>query len=210
MITAASLRNLADLRSYHASPHVRNAHRTSRDAVAIVNISVVVGNPNPASRTLQIAAGLADRLSARICADQIETIDLAEFAQDMFSWPNVALSGALDRVASSDLLIVASPVYKGTYTGLLKAFFDRYPTDGLAGTTAIPVMSAGSPLHGLAAEVGLRPLLVELGASVPTRSLVFLMAQFDDLNAILDDWVSRNVVAHASLFGALPPASEPS
>jgi FMN reductase len=173
-----------------------------------MKISVVVGNPNPTSRTLHIATGLADRLAAQLRADQLDTFDLAQFASGMFTWPNDELTDVLERVSASDLVIVASPVYKGTFTGLLKAFFDRYDTDGLAGVTAIPVMSVGSPLHGLAAEVGLRPLLVELGASVPTRSLVFLMAQFSDLDSVLDDWVSRNVVVNKGLLGALPRDTE--
>jgi FMN reductase len=76
-------------------------------------------------------------------------------------------------------VVVASPTYKATYTGLLKAFLDRFPHQGLGGVTAVPLMLGGSPAHTLAIEHGLRPLLVELGASVPTGGLYVLDSEHD-------------------------------
>jgi len=73
------------------------------------------------------------------------------------------------RPGRSDLVVVASPTYKATYTGILKSFFDRYNSDALVGTVSIPVMTGAAPIHALAPEVHLRPLLVELGSSTPTR-----------------------------------------
>jgi FMN reductase len=46
------------------------------------------------------------------------------------------------RISGCDLLIVASPIYKATYTGVLKVLLDRIPMEGLAGRVAIPVMVA--------------------------------------------------------------------
>jgi FMN reductase len=89
----------------------------------------------------------------------------------MFNWDSAELALLNQKVAESDIVIVASPTYKAAYTGLLKAFLDRCDHNGLAGVTAIPVMTGGSPAHSLAPDMTLRPLLVELGASVPTRSL---------------------------------------
>jgi FMN reductase len=54
------------------------------------------------------------------------------------------------RVAASRLLVVASPTYKATCTGLLKAFLDRFPHQGLAGVTAVPLMLGASHAHALA------------------------------------------------------------
>lgn len=86
--------------------------------------------------------------------------------------------------------MIASPTYKASYTGLLKAFLDRYPTNGLAGLTAVPVFTIGGDAHALAVEFTLRPLLVELGASVPTRGLSFATPRFDDRETILDEWIA--------------------
>lgn len=145
-------------------------------------VAVVVGNPKPLSRTHEAALTLADRLGG---ADLV--VDLADVAGELFDPSSTRVAGLVEQVAASDLLVVASPTYKATYTGLLKSFLDRFPHDGLAGVTAVPLMLGAAPVHALAAEHGLRPLLVELGASVPTRGLFVLDAQHAD-PAPYDAW----------------------
>jgi FMN reductase len=54
-------------------------------------------------------------------------------------------------VLDGDVLVVASPTYKATYSGLLKAFLDRLATGSLAGKTAVPVLLGGAPNHQLEA-----------------------------------------------------------
>jgi FMN reductase len=171
--------------------------------VLSVNLSVVVGNPKPASRTLMIAEAVADRVVAATGSTKVISVDLVCYAAEMFEWPSDRLASVNDAVAQTDILVVASPTYKGTYTGLLKAFLDRYPNNGLAGVTAIPIMTAGSPLHGMAVEVGLRTLLVELGASVPTRGLCFLMSQMPDMDSVLNSWIADNIRPDGGTFGPL-------
>jgi FMN reductase len=158
-----------------------------------VKLSVLVGNPQPDSRTLKIADAVGEQVSRRAGAARVATIDLARHAEEIFQWPNDHMDELTRIVAESDVVVVATPTYKGTFTGLLKAFLDRYGTDGLAGVTAIPLMTAGSPLHGLAIEMGLRPLLVELGASVPTRGLMFLMSDMDRMDQVVESWAAANL-----------------
>jgi FMN reductase len=105
-------------------------------------------------------------------------------------------------VAASEVVIVASPTYKATYTGLLKVFLDRFPHQGLGGVTAIPLMLGASDAHALAVEHTLRPLLVELGATVPTRGLFVLDSQHTDA-APYDAWF-------AGAQELLPPSITPS
>lgn len=168
----------------------------------MLKISVLVGNPKPKSRTARIATTLAETL---LTPDtyQLSVIDLADYAGNLFDWPSAELAALNQEVAESDLLIVASPTYKATYTGLLKAFLDRYPNLGLQGVVAIPVMTGADLRHAMGPEVNLRPLLVELGAIVPTQGLYFVMDQMDKLDAVLADW-ARN--ARAALGAHLPVA----
>jgi FMN reductase len=49
-------------------------------------------------------------------------------------------------------------------------------------------MTGAAPIHALAPEVHLRPLLVELGASTPTRGIYVTEAQFDDLDGVIGAW----------------------
>ncbi len=156
-----------------------------------MGIAVVVGNPKSGSRTLHVASGVADALERPGVPTRRVTLDLADVASELFDPLSVTVSGLLDEVAVSDLVIVASPTYKATYTGLLKAFLDRYGNNALAATVAVPVMTGAAPIHALAPEVFLRPLLIELGASVPSRGLFVAEDTSEDLDGVIGDWALR-------------------
>lgn len=153
----------------------------------MLNISIVVGNPKPRSRTAVVARTVVEKL-IRPQRRTVSMVDLSEHASRLFEWPCDELSAIGGKVANSDLLVVASPTYKATYTGLLKAFLDRYPLLGLRGVVAIPVMTGADLSHSMSPEVCLRPLLVELGAIVPTHGLYFVTQHMDRLDEIVDGW----------------------
>lgn len=154
-----------------------------------MRIAVVVGNPKPSSRTRVIAERLAGLIDP---GADIRVIDLADYADRLFRWPDDELSELTAQVAEHDLLIVATPTFKATYSGLLKAFLDRYPHRGLQGCAAIGLMTIGSDAHQLACDWHLRPLLIELGAMVPTAALPFPMPRFDQLDRVLEEWIAQN------------------
>ena len=130
------------------------------------------------------------------------TIDVADVAGSLFRFPDAEIDALLDRVASADVLIVASPTYKATYTGLLKAFLDRYGANGLAGVTAVPLLTIGGPGHALAVEHGLRPLLVELRASTPTRGIAFPAGDTDRREEIVASWLEAEWPRLAPALGS--------
>ena len=137
-----------------------------------MRIAVVTGNPKPASRTHAVALAVAGALAPGGAAETPPlVVDLAEHASSLFDWSDPELTRLTAEVAAADVAVFASPTYKAAYTGMLKAFLDRYGSNGLAGTVAVPVMTGGWPGHLLAVEVHLRPVLVELGATVPARGL---------------------------------------
>jgi FMN reductase len=154
----------------------------------VASIVVLVGNPQAASRTRLVAEEIARRIAEGTDAAIAQTIDLADVAGRLFAFPDGEVDALLERVAAADVLVVASPTYKAAYTGLLKAFLDRYGSNGLAGVTAVPVLTIGAPLHALAVEHTLRPLLVELGASVPTRGIAFPAGEVDRRAEIVAAW----------------------
>ena len=159
-----------------------------------MKIVAVVGNPKPESRTLGVARAVTDLLAGGIPGEtEIAKIDLADHAESMFNWDSTALAALTAQVATSDVVVFASPTYKGAYTGLLKSFLDRYSNDGLRGVVAVAVMTGAAPVHALAVEVHLRPLLVELGATVPARGLYVLESQLDDLDPTLRAWSSTAI-----------------
>jgi len=151
-----------------------------------VKVSVVVGNPKPQSRTLKVATTLVEHLLEPGSYD-LTVIDLAEYESDILVWPSDRMAALNSDVAASELVIFASPTYKATYTGLLKAFLDRYPSNGLAGVIAIPVLTGGDQSHSMGPTYNLAPLLVELGAVVPGRGFYFIASQMDRVDELVAD-----------------------
>jgi FMN reductase len=167
-------------------------------------VAVVVGNPKPKSRTYDAALLVAEQVTG---TPPSLVIDLADVGAALLDWKDPGVAELVEQVRTADVVLVASPTYKATYTGLLKLFLDRFAGDALRGVVAIPLMLGGGPGHALAPELTLRPLLVEIGASVPVRGLYILDTSHDDLDAY-QAWLAdaRPQVA-ASLSGrsaALP------
>lgn len=81
-----------------------------------------------------------------------------------------AISDVVEAVAAARGLIVASPVSKASYTGLLKAFLDLLPQYALAGKTVLPLVTGGTPAHVLAVDYALRPVLAAMGAPTSARA----------------------------------------
>jgi FMN reductase len=160
----------------------------------VVRVAVVVGNPKAQSRTLGVAIAVADALAEGIAVrSERLVVDLAQEAAHLFDQSSERLSELGTQVANSDLVVVASPTFKATYTGLLKAFFDRYGYRPLEGCVVVPVMTGAGSAHALAVDVHLRPLLVELGASVPTRGLYVTEAELPDLDGVVAGWAADAV-----------------
>ncbi len=159
-------------------------------------ITTVVGNPRVGSRTRLAAEAVAGSLGrlANEVGREVEThvVELAELMGELFAFPSEAADDAVALARSSDLLVVASPTYKATYTGLLKAYFDRFGSNALAGVVAIPLMLGGAPVHTLAVDTHLHPLLLELGASCPTRGLFVLESELEQLDAVVEAWRAAN------------------
>ncbi|HEY3873595.1 MAG TPA: NAD(P)H-dependent oxidoreductase [Actinocrinis sp.] len=151
-----------------------------------VRAGIVVGNPKPRSRTYAAALLVAERLTG---APPGFTLDLADLGAALLDWSDPAVAEAVEAVKGLDLLVVASPTYKATYTGLLKLFLDRFPADSLAGVVAVPLMLGGGPGHAMAPEVFLKPVLAEIGAQSPTKALYLIDREYDD-PAALDLWLA--------------------
>lgn len=152
----------------------------------------LVGNPRAESRTHAAALEVRRQLMRLSGPDSSPGfVDLAEAGPELlrFGDPDVARSVAAIR--SARVLVVASPTYKATYTGLLKLFLDQVPTGGLAGVEAVPMMVGAGGRHALAVEVHLRPLLIELGARCPFSGLYVPEDEFPHLEAVVARWLAR-------------------
>ena len=76
-------------------------------------------------------------------------------------WPSQLdkqASDIVDEIAAADLLVVGTPTYKGSYTGLFKHFFDLLDPKLLRGKPVILAATGGGDRHSLIVEHQLRPL----------------------------------------------------
>jgi FMN reductase len=80
-----------------------------------------------------------------------------------------AVDDAVAAASAAGVLLLATPVYRATFNGSLKAFLDRFPTDALTGTAVVLAATAASPAHYLALDTGGRAVVASLGGwTVPT------------------------------------------
>ncbi|MFE2964048.1 FMN reductase [Streptomyces sp. NPDC059340] len=117
---------------------------------------------------------LADRLAAataRHTSVDVQVVELRDLAVEIAhnftsGFPGRALSAALDAVTEADGLIVVTPVFSASYSGLFKSFFDVLDQDALTGKPVLIAATGGSARHSLVLEHALRPLFAYLRAVV--------------------------------------------
>ncbi|MFI8240542.1 FMN reductase [Streptomyces sp. NPDC085866] len=117
---------------------------------------------------------LGDRLAAAVDRHtpvDIQVIELRDLAVEIAhnftnGFPGRALAAALDAVTEADGLIVVTPVFTASYSGLFKSFFDVLDKDALAGKPVLIAATGGTARHSLVLEHALRPLFAYLRAVV--------------------------------------------
>jgi FMN reductase len=154
-------------------------------------VGLVVGNPKAGSRTLALAESIAAAAADAAGLDSADrlTVDLADLGPQLFDWSSAPVKEAVEGIRSCPLVVVASPTYKASYTGLLKSFLDWFGNTDLEGVTVVPVMTGAGAHHALAVEVHLRPVLVELGASLPTRGLYVTEGELAGTGDVIARWL---------------------
>ncbi|MFG2573049.1 CE1759 family FMN reductase [Streptomyces sp. NPDC048481] len=130
-----------------------------------------------------VSAGLSVPSSTRLLADRltqavrrrepvdVQVVELRDLAVEIAhhltnGFPAGKLAAALDAVAAADGLIVVTPVFSASYSGLFKSFFDVMDQEALAGKPVLIAATGGSARHSLVLEHALRPLFSYLRAVV--------------------------------------------
>ena len=129
-------------------------------------IVVVSGNPRPGSRTSTLAVAVGEAIAAQTGGLPPTVVEVGALGAGLLTPGDEATAAAVAAMRGAELLIVATPTYKGSYTGVLKVLLDHLPAQALAGKRAVPVVTAGVAPQAAAAEALLRQLLAELGAQV--------------------------------------------
>ncbi|GGT86825.1 MULTISPECIES: NADPH-dependent FMN reductase [Streptomyces] len=133
----------------------------------MATVLALSGSPSRTSRTALLAEHTAADLRSRGHRTHLLALrDLPATPLLTADTHDASLARAMSLVAEADALVVATPIYKAAYSGLLKTFLDLLPQHAFAGKPVLPLATGGSPAHVLALDYALRPVLTALGAQV--------------------------------------------
>lgn len=155
------------------------------------NITVVIGNPGDPSRTKVLALAMAQATAEALAQalpegppPQLHTLELAQLARHLLpgdggqGLPTEA-AAAVRAIETADLVIAATPVYKGSYTGLFKHLFDLVDPNALVGRPVLLAANGGSDRHALVVDHQLRPLFAFFRALTVPSAVYAAEADFD-------------------------------
>jgi FMN reductase len=158
---------------------------------AALRIAALTGNPKPASRTHLVVSTVTRTLADSLAAEIVADIDLGDWQGGPFTALPDRIASATEVLLTADVVVVGTPVYKGSYTGLLKGLLDVLPPGALRRAVVVPVTVSAAPSHKLLAEHALRPVIAELGASLPVPGLALEEPQLASLDAHVETWLEK-------------------
>jgi FMN reductase len=172
----------------------------------MASVLVLTGSPSRVSRTSALARHLADALAGEghdVRVLDLRTLPAAALLAADTSDPQIR--EAVEAVVEADGVVVATPIYKAAYSGLLKVFLDLLPQRGLRGKVVLPVATGGTLAHVLAIDYALRPVLVSLGAEHVTTGRFVLDQHLDHRSGgplVVDGETSACLARTVHAFGA--------
>jgi FMN reductase len=149
----------------------------------MTSVLIISGSPSSTSRTERLARSIAARIAAQDV--QASLLDVRNLPADdllhaRFDAPSIVEATA--QVAAADGIVVATPVYKAAYSGLLKTFLDVLPQFALRGKVVLPLATGGTVAHVLAIDYALRPVLSSLDPLHVVNGLFLLDKQISVLD----------------------------
>ena len=130
-----------------------------------MSVLLLGGSPSHPSGSARLLQHIGQRLALQgHRTGRLQVCDLPAEALLHARYGDAAIGEALAQFAAAEVIVIATPVYKASYTGILKAFLDLLPQDGLAGKLVLPLASGGSQSHMLMLDYALRPVLASLSA----------------------------------------------
>jgi FMN reductase len=186
-----------------------------RDRLRVV---VVNGSPNQPSKTGALADLIVGRL-AELVPVTIRRVDVYRLGPGFTGTFDRAdappeVEAELRAVEQADVVVAATPVFRGSYSGMFKHFFDLVDQYALANTHVILAATGGSDRHALVIEHELRPLFGFFQAAVLPVGFYVSAGDFDGTTILNAEVYSRIEIGLAdvlpqlrSMRGAREPAT---
>ncbi|MCL4859304.1 MAG: NADPH-dependent FMN reductase [Caldilineaceae bacterium] len=136
------------------------------------DILTIAGSPSAPSRSAAVLAytrGFLEKHGLATDAIHVRDLDAGDLLSARFD--GASIRDSIAKVQRARAVVIATPVYKAAYSGVLKAFLDLLPQDALADKSVFPIATAGSSSHLLAIDYALKPVLFALGAQHVLKGL---------------------------------------
>jgi FMN reductase len=130
-----------------------------------MSVLLIAGSPSGRSRSAALLDSVSQRLLLRgATVERLHIRDLSPQSLLLADTAHRTIAAAIDQVSRARAIVVATPVYKAAYSGVLKVFLDLLSQTALKDKTVLPLATGGSPHHMLALDYALRPVLQSLSA----------------------------------------------
>jgi FMN reductase len=130
-----------------------------------MSVLAIAGSPSHPSRTYSVLEYAKQHLEAeRVSTTLFSVRDLPAEALLFAQFDHADVKEAIALVEQASAIIISTPVYKASYTGVLKAFLDLLPQNALVGKPILPIATGGTIAHLLSIDYALKPVLSTLGA----------------------------------------------
>ncbi|MDH4608592.1 FMN reductase [Pseudomonas sp. BN102] len=176
-----------------------------------IKVVAVTGSTFRPSRTLVLTQAIVAELGKHlpIHSHLIELGDIARSVGGALSRKELpeTVEHELRAIETADLLVVAAPVYRGSYPGQFKHLFDLVDLNSLIDTPVLLAATGGSERHALVLDHQLRPLFSFFQALTLPIGVYAAEADFDNYQIASDALKARIALAAeraAPLFGAIP------
>ncbi len=172
------------------------------------NVVTIAGSPSHPSRSfavLEYARRAVEKEGLSTASINVRDLPPDVLIYGQFGNPD--LKAVNELVLEAKGIIIATPVYKAAYTGVLKAYLDLLPQKSLAGKVILPIATGGTLGHLLAINYALKPVLSELGASHILSGVYVLDTQiksYDETSIELEEETEQRLRSQLQEFlGAL-------
>jgi FMN reductase len=166
----------------------------------VTDVLTIVGSPSANSRSAAVLEQLGETLAGQ--GLRTRALNVRDLPPEDLIYGRVESPAVLEWAAQlrqARAVLIATPIYKASFSGVLKSFLDLLPQQALAGKLVLPIATGGTPLHALAIDYALRPVLVALGAQHILSGVYILDTQIQ----IGPDGVQLDAAIAQRLDGAL-------
>jgi FMN reductase len=159
-------------------------------------ILTLSGSPSPTSRSTSVLSSVKRWLQQN--GKRVESVSVRDIpADDLLHarFDSLEVQGVIKKIQEAQAVILATPVYKASFTGVLKALLDLLPRDALVDKPILPIAVGGTLAHLLVIDYALKPVLAALGAEHILKGIYVLDSQVQtaDGEVRLDEEVEKRL-----------------